>query len=1303
MTEITNTTHETLITGTSAADSIKNCGFNVTISTGNGDDTVDNIYDYNYNDEYSSADYVSINTGAGNDSVYNNYGWYCKINTGEGNDSVYNYVVYYCTINTGDGNDLISLGSYSYYNVIIYNSGDGNDIIYGFNKDDTLSISGGSYSTTKSGKNIIVTVDDGKISLIGAADYFDEEENIIFKKTVEENKWTISGTTATYGTSSKTLVTVSGVKSTSGLSVDGNTIYLKNSALNKKVTVSGGYDFRFESDYSNATITGSSKSDTIEANGNNLLINLGAGNDEINSYGSNVTINGGEGNDWIYSLWSPNVTINGGTGNDFIQNDKDKVKISGGDGDDTVVNGLNENYSSEITISGGKGNDDITNYCSNVTINGGKGNDTINNTYNYEDRADSCGLNVLFQYSSGDGNDIIYGFNKDDTLSIGGGEYSTTKSGKNIIVTVDDGKISLIGAASYFSDSNIAFKKTSTKTNTWKLSGTTATYGTSSKTLVTVSGVKSTSGLSVNGKVITVAKSALNSSKVTVSGDYTLALANDVDKTAKTTKSWSYGNSTATYNQKTTAYYSLASDKKSISFNKALSKTLVTVKGVKSASGLSISGKTVTVGASSLNKKTVTISDGYTLKIANGVATPQATSATWSYKNNAATYKAASTSAGYSISSDGKSITYSKAKSASTLATINGVKSTDGLSVKNNVVTIAASALNKKKVTVSNDYTLKLADDVTKSSTKKAAWSLKDNTATYKSSYKTAGYTLAKDGKSISYTAATTAKDLATITGAKTTKGLSISGKKITLKNSALNNKVTVSGNYEFNFASDYKKATITGSAKADTITANGSNLSINVGKGNDSIKVLGSATTVTGGAGNDSIIGNSNGGNVFIYNSGDGNDVITDFAASDKIKILKETAKVATSGNDVIFTVGKGSITVKNAADKEFSYSNNGVETVYSAKSDEPYTFNAKKTAVTIASSYDDKSFDAEDYDNLVTITAAAFTKGLDITGNEKANKIIGGKGNDTIDGYSGDDSLTGGKGADIFLYYGGDGNDVITDYEAKDIIRIEPDGNIVTPSIKKRDVVFTVGEGKITVKDAAKNKIDITYIENGIECGYIGGERTVSINGATVVLNDNYRKDIFDISNAKGITRINASEFSRDGLTIKGNAEKNIIVSGKGDCTLIGGKGNDTLFGDDGTNVYVYKNGDGHDEINNYGSNDKISIASGEVDSISVDDDGNVIFTVGKGKISVMGAADKDIRYYVKNKLSIRYADENKTTGGLFASEYDMFFDDSEAQLDWLVNEGKENYSVAQTDEYLSLRADDNSLSALTYSGEE
>ena len=181
---------------------------------------------------------------------------------------------------------------------------------------------------------------------------------------------------------------------------------------------------------------------------------------------------------------------------------------------------------------------------------------------------------------------------------------------------------------------------------------------------------------------------------------------------------------------------------------------------------------------------------------------------------------------------------------------------------------------------------------------------------------------------------------MATVKGVKATKGLSVKNNVVTLKNSALSKNVSVSGSYEFDFAKDYKNASVTGSASADTI------------------KVLGSAITVTGGKGND-IITSSGKKNIFVYAEGDGNDVIADFSATDKIKVTKGTAKVTTSGTDVVVKVGKGSIKLTGAAGQKIS--------VVDAKGKE--TINNTKTSAEVAWFLeDDNNFSTDNHlDDLV------------------------------------------------------------------------------------------------------------------------------------------------------------------------------------------------------------------------------------------------------------------------------------------------------------------------------------------------
>ncbi|MBR4153488.1 MAG: hypothetical protein IKT98_11095 [Selenomonadaceae bacterium] len=1078
---INSTLSNTLLSSTSGDDSIYNEGTNVTIDTGAGNDYVNNSGKHCAINTSAGKDsianwssYVTIDCGKGNDQIHNigndvsinggagddfisNLGSFSSISGDEGNDSITSHD-WHVILSGGTGNDSIYLGDDAKNNLVKYSSGDGNDTVVGFNNDDTLSISGSSYTTQASGYDVLVKVGAEAITLKNA--YATADKIHINKKAIDLARKTIKLTAA-------------------------DNIYIFRESLS--VVGSAGNDYVYNIGGS-VTISGGKGNDKIYNEGLSVAIAGGEGDDDIdNRYTESVTIDGGTGNDSISNI-TGNTSIYGGEGNDFINNRQgSSVKIDGGDGNDLIYtndvrsvaifeNSIGTDGFSYVTIAGDTGNDSIINYYSKVTISGGEGNDIIYNKWNLEKNTlynGDGGSNVLFKYSSGDGNDKLYGFMADSTLSIAGSSYSTKKSGSNIIVTVGEGKITLVGAAS-LSAINIVGDETVAEKNKWTLNGTTATYGTSSKILATVSGVKSLDGISLSGKV-------------------------------------------------------------------------------------------VTVGASSLNQKKVTISDGYTLKLADGVPTSKPTDANWTHDGTKATYKSSGTTAGYTLANN--SITYSKAKAASTLATINGIKSNVKPTVKGKVITLTKANLS--------------------------------------------------------------------------------------------GNKVTVSGSYGFNFANgDYKNTSITGSKNKDSITSSGSNLSIKGGKGNDFISLSSAAKN-----------------NVIVYNSGDGSDTISGFDENDTLKIAKGTAATSTSGNDVIFTVGKGKITVKGAADKTFSYTDESGTKTYSTvpASSEPYTI--KGAGITLLSSYAEKEFDITTVnggDDIVTINASAVKKAIKITGNENANYIIGSKGADTIDGYEGNDTLTGGDGADIFLHYNGDGNDVITDYKAEDIIKIGSD-SAVKASTKNRDVILTVGKEKITVKNAVRDEIGVTYFENGIEHDYKDGEQTVSINEkkTTAVITKNYWKDSFDAVNfGENIHSIDGSEVTHN-LKITGNDKANIILGGSGKNTFIGGTGNDTFQGGDKADVFLYSKGDGNDVIYGYATEDIISIKSGTVDNVSVKGD-TVIFTVGKGKISLDGAVKTNVTYY----------DENGRTSKIYSREKS-----NDADSMWFLGEddfstGNELDAIIQSD---------------------
>ena len=97
------------------------------------------------------------------------------------------------------------------------------------------------------------------------------------------------------------------------------------------------------------------------------------------------------------------------------------------------------------SILGGAGNDFISlssnenSTYSAATVNGGSGDDTIS----WNSLASH-----FYEYADGDGNDIIFGFNTNDTLYITSGSIDhAAKVGNSVVMTIGSGLLTLDGAA----------------------------------------------------------------------------------------------------------------------------------------------------------------------------------------------------------------------------------------------------------------------------------------------------------------------------------------------------------------------------------------------------------------------------------------------------------------------------------------------------------------------------------------------------------------------------------------------------------------------------------------------------------------------------------------------------------------------------------------------------------------------------------------------------------------------------------------------------------------------------------------
>ena len=128
------------------------------------------------------------------------------------------------------------------------------------------------------------------------------------------------------------------------------------------------------------------------------------------------------------------MTLSGSNFNDTIKNVASSVSIAGGAGDDYI-----DAYGAYIG-SGPYDTNPKPFFAENLTIAGGAGNDSI-----FLD----VSRNNLIQYTLGDGNDFIKGFDATSSLRIDDNTYKTVKSGNDIIVTVGDGIITLIHSEHY--------------------------------------------------------------------------------------------------------------------------------------------------------------------------------------------------------------------------------------------------------------------------------------------------------------------------------------------------------------------------------------------------------------------------------------------------------------------------------------------------------------------------------------------------------------------------------------------------------------------------------------------------------------------------------------------------------------------------------------------------------------------------------------------------------------------------------------------------------------------------------------
>ena len=1200
----------TTVSGTSGADLLVNGWWygekgtqNIVINGGAGNDTISN----------SGANSV-LNGGVGDDLIYNGYYFYepwgrdgfleeSYDNANDDSDGSSKV-----TVSGGTGNDEIhSRGNGA--NVFLYNSGDGFDTIYGYSSSDTISITGGTYTKSTVGSNVILQVDSGAMTLVGAGG-----------KTLN-----VVGTLEGGGTgTSKVINGTSGsdnlTNTVAGATINalgGNDLISNTSSASAAVIYGGAGNDNIFNYADSVTIDSGAGDNSIWNSGNKVKIYDGNGSDYINNSGDWTTIDFGDGDDYIYNT-GYGVNMYSGTGDDYVGNSGDSTSICTGNGNDNVANSGDSveislgsgndsvwNTGDSVTIWGGAGNDSINNLGKDVTINAGSGDDTV--------ILDRSNAQVLI-YNSGDGLDLIKGVTSYATISVTGGTYTKSTVGDDVIISVGSGSMRLIQASG----------------TTLNIKGTLEGGGSSSNVINLTSGddefenyddgyiINGLSGddfIDNDGDNVTI--NGGTGKDLILNGGENVIINGDSGNDYIVNSAYS---GTQLGGNRVTVNGGAGND----TLKNAAS--VAAIIGGDGSDSIYSSGNYVTIYGDSGNDN-IQLYDNY-ITVSGGA-------------DNDTIYADGSYQLLQYASGDGKDIVYGFDE-GDTLHVTSGSISSASVSGSDVVFKIGSGTVTLKNA--------------------------KDKSLTLKIGSGSAFSTVIS-GSEVSTIPAGISVSGATLTASTAFTGNKISLADYTstvtkVNASALSRGISIVGTAVANSLKGGKGADIIdGGAGNDTLYGGVGNDILYGGAGADKIYGEAGNDTLYGGAGKNTLTGGA-GSDVFVYESG--NDIITDYVAgTDKIRLASASITSASvSGSNVVLKTSSGNITVKGGKNKAITViDKNGNETtnVY-PMSTLPAGITISGAVLTAGTAFTGSSINLADYASTVTkVNASALSRGISIVGTAAANSLKGGKGADTISGGAGNDTVSLGGGNDIYVY--SSGNDLIQDYKVgEDKIKLSGT-SITSVSVSGSNVILKTSSGNITVK-GGKDK-NITVIDSrGAETTKIYPEMSsdtlptgLSYDSAKkkLTVGTNYSGAAIDLANYATTTKtVDASAFTKKiqitgnnlGNTIKGGTGADTLIGGSkadtiygggandkiygetgadklfgddGNDTITGGAGNDTLTGGDGKDVFVYGSGDGKDVITDYtAGKDKIKLSSGEITSTSYSGS-DVVFSVGSGSITV------------------------------------------------------------------------------------
>ncbi|WP_421868951.1 calcium-binding protein [Motiliproteus sp.] len=450
-----------------------------------------------------------------------------------------------------------------------------------------------------------------------------------------------------------------------------------------------------------------------------------------------------------------------------------------------------------------------------------------------------------------------------------------------------------------------------------------------------------------------------------------------------------------------------------------------------------------------------------------------------------------------------------------------------------------------------------------------------------------------------------------------------------------------------------YGRGILNGGAGNDTLSTHYGNISLKGGGGDDTLSVIlgsnllkggtgddtlrieqsgnydrsqsRSSNTLEGGAGNDRLEGSVS-ADTYVFNRGDGQDVINDYNHSliynmvDRVLfgdgITQDQVTVTREGNNIVLLIADPAgiaddrITLEDA----FTAVQNKIELVEFADGSSLSSSELQVLAQKI------RGTDSDDVILGTVVMDELFGEGGDdrlsgglgndqlyggaghdrlygsdgndtLDGGSGNDYLEGGAGNDTLDGGSGNDYLEGGAGNDRYFFGLGSGSDSIYDYDStpgnQDVV-------LFTEGVTPDDVSISRESDHLIL--SINGTQDQLRLENWLSDDNHKVERVEFTNGTIWGVNELW---MFAMTPSKGSDDIEGTEVDD---IIDGRAGNDKIDGKGGNDELHGGTGNDILAG-----------GTGSDEL--YGEAGSDSLDGGSGSDILQGGEGNDTYLFGLG----------------------------------------------------------------------------------------